>query len=153
MYIIAESVPFKPNFTKIAKELDSSRNDIKDILYYLEKAGIINQLRTNTQGIKLLGKVDKVYLDNPNLAYAISQNEPNIGNIRETIFYSWLKVVEEVKISKIANFSIGKYTFEIGGKNKTQQQITNTSNAYLVKDGIEYGFKNTVPLWAFGFIY
>lgn len=153
LYIIAESVPFKPNFTKIAKELDSSRNDIKDILYYLEKAGIINQLRTDTQGIKLLGKVDKVYLDNPNLAYAISQSEPNIGNIRETIFYSWLKVVEEVKTSRTADFSIGKHTFEIGGKNKTQQQIANTNNAYLVKDDIEYGFKNTIPLWAFGFIY
>lgn len=43
-------------------------------------------LRTDTQGVKLLGKVDKVYLNNTNIAYALSDSTPDIGNIRETAF-------------------------------------------------------------------
>ena len=54
---------------------------------YLEKAGMINQLRSDTEGIRLLGKVDKVYLNNTNLAYALANNVPDIGNIRETVFF------------------------------------------------------------------
>jgi len=37
----------------------------------------------------------------------------------------------------------GKYTFEIGGKNKSFNQI---------KD-LEIGFANKIPLWLFGFLY
>ena len=27
------------------------------------------------------------------------------------------------------------------------------TKAYIVKDDIEYGFGNTIPLWHFGFLY
>ncbi len=57
LYIIAQSVPFKPNFSKFSRDLDVSRNDIPNLMFYLEKAGVINQLRDDTKGIKLLGKV------------------------------------------------------------------------------------------------
>ena len=80
LYIIAKSVPFKPNFTKLATLLDMNRNTVSDLMCYLEKAGIINQLRAETEGVRLLGKVDKVYLNNTNLAYALSDNTPDIGN-------------------------------------------------------------------------
>ena len=39
-----------------------NRNTVSDLMCYLEKAGIINQLRAETEGVRLLGKVDKVYL-------------------------------------------------------------------------------------------
>lgn len=58
-----------------------------------------------------------------------------------------------VELSFVADFVIGKYTFEVGGKNKTQKQIEGIENAYLVKDDIEYGYKNIIPLWAFGLTY
>ena len=61
LYIIAKSVPFKPTFTKLATLLDMNRNTVSDLMCYLEKAGIINQLRAETEGVRLLGKVDKVY--------------------------------------------------------------------------------------------
>ena len=81
LYIIAKSVPFKPNFTKLATLLDMNRNTVSDLMCYLEKAGIINQLRAEAEGVRLLGKVDKVYLNNTNLAYALSDNTPDIGNV------------------------------------------------------------------------
>lgn len=153
LYIIAMSVPFKPNFSKLARDLDISRNSISDLMLYLEKAGVINQLRDETNGISLLGKVEKVYLSNPNLSYAISADTPNIGNVRETIFLALLRVTHPVLNSKIADFVIDNRTFEVGGKSKGQRQIEGVDNAYIVKDDIEYGYNNILPLWAFGLLY
>lgn len=153
LYLIAQSVPFKPNFTKIGQIIDVHRNMVTDFLFYLEKAGIIAQLRTSTSGIRQLGKVEKTYLDNPNLAYALADNKPEIGNIRETFFLSQMKVNNPVTSSENSDFEIGKYTFEIGGRNKQQKQIQNIENAYVAKDDIEYGHKNVIPLWHFGFNY
>lgn len=45
------------------------------------------------------------------------------------------------------------FTFEVGGKNKTGMQIKDINNSYLVKDGIEIGSGNSIPLWLFGFLY
>lgn len=153
LYVIAQSVPFKPNFTKIGQMTDLHRNQVADFLFYLEKAGIIAQLRGTTAGIRQLGKVEKTYLDNTNLAYSLSENTPDIGNVRETFFLSQMKVNNEVLSSDKADFQIGKYTFEIAGANKQQKQIHGLGNAYVVKDDIEYGYGNVIPLWHFGFNY
>src|SRR5699024_9632337 len=50
--IVAQSVPFKPNMSKIASMLSISRNNIADYLLYMEEAGMITQLRTETGGIR-----------------------------------------------------------------------------------------------------
>lgn len=153
LYIIAQSVPFKPNFKKLATLLDINRNTISELMFYLEKAGVINQLRSDTEGIRLLGKVDKVYLNNTNLAYALSDSTPDIGNIRETVFFSMMRTTQPITTSSVSDFSLGKYTFEIGGKSKSQKQVRGVEDAYIVKDDIEYGMKNIIPLWTFGFTY
>lgn len=153
LYIIAQSVPFKPNFTKLAADLGISRNAINDIFAYLEKACMITQLHTDTQGIKLLGKVDKVYLNNTNLAYSLTDSTPNIGNIRETAFLMLTRVSYNTLSSAASDFYIAPYTFEVGGVNKTHKQISGIDNAYVVKDNIEFGALTTLPLWAFGLLY
>lgn len=153
LYVIAQSVPFKPNFTKIGQIIDIHRNQVTDFLYYLEKAGIISQLRNNTGGIRLLGKIEKIYLDNTNLIYALAENKPNIGNIRETFFLSQMKVRNQVVSSDKSDFEIDGYTFEVGGSGKQQKQIQDIEKAFIVKDDIEYGYKNTIPLWTLGFNY
>lgn len=153
LYIIAQSVPFKPNYTKIALDIGTNRNVVSDLVVWLEKAGLINILRDETNGIKLLGKVNKIYLNNPNLAYALSDEAPNIGNIRETIFLTWLKVGHKITASSVSDFKVGANTFEVGGKNKGNVQIKGVENAYIVKDDIEHGSGNVIPLWAFGLLY
>jgi predicted AAA+ superfamily ATPase len=151
--IISQSVPFKPNFTKIAGMLEASRNNINDYCYYMELAGLIMQLRDMGEGIGQLGKVDKVYLDNTNLIFALAEQHQEIGNIRETVFFNQMRVKNEVFRSEKADFNIQNMTFEVGGKSKNQEQIKNLKNAYIVKDDIEYGYQNIVPLWAFGLNY
>lgn len=54
----------------------------------MEKAGMIGQLRDQTGGMRGLGKTEKVYLDNTNMIYAMSGDNANIGNVRETFFYN-----------------------------------------------------------------
>ena len=64
-----------------------------------------------------------------------------------------LCVKYDVITSPIADFLINDYTFEVGGKNKGQKQIQGVENAFIVKDGIENGYMNTIPLWQFGLTY
>ncbi len=151
--IIAHSVPFKPNMTKIAAALSSSRNNIADYCLFIEEAGMIAQLRNATGGIKGLGKVDKIYLENTNLIYNLASENSNTGNVRETFFFNQLRAKHDIIMSPVADFLVDEYTFEVGGKNKGMQQIQEVENAFIVKDDIEHGFLNTIPLWQFGFLY
>jgi predicted AAA+ superfamily ATPase len=151
--IIAESVPFKPNFSKISEIIGVSRNSLEDYFTYMEKAGLIGQLRNETGGIRGLGKVDKVYLDNTNIIYNLVGDKSNIGNIRETFFFNQMRLNHDVISSGKADFMIDDYTFEVGGKNKQQSQIEKDGRSFVVKDDIEFGYLNVIPLWAFGMSY
>lgn len=151
--IIAQAAPFKPNFTQIGGQLEVSRNNIADLCAWLEKAGLIGQLRDNTGGIQGLGKVDKVYLDNATLIYVLGNKSTEIGTIRETFFYNQMRVITNVISSRISDFEIDGKTFEVGGKKKKQKQIQNAEQGYVVKDDIETGYGNIIPLWQFGLTY
>lgn len=153
LYIISQSVPFKPNYSKIAGMMDSNRNQLSDFMVYLEKAGMVMQLRNQPSGLMELGKVEKVYLGNTNLIYAISDDRPDVGNLRETFFLSQMRVNHNITASPKADFLIDGNTFEVGGQNKKQKQIKDIPNSYIVKDDIEFAYRNTIPLWAFGFNY
>lgn len=153
MAIVAESVPFKPNNSKIAEILNISRNNVSDYLLYIEEAGMIAQLRSETKGIRSLGKVDKIYLDNTNLVYNLVRNNQNVGNVRETFFFNQLRVKHSIKSSSKADFKIDTMDFEIGGKNKGKKQIESSENGFIVKDNIEIAYLNTIPLWHFGLMY
>lgn len=151
--IIAESVPFKPNFSKISEVINVSRNSLDDYLSYMEKAGLIGQLRNETNGIRGLGKVDKVYLDNTNIIFNLAGEKSNPGNLRESFFFNQMRLNNQVISSKKTDFVIDNYTFEVGGKNKQQKQIKKDGKSFVVKDDIEFGYLNVIPLWAFGLNY
>lgn len=116
--IIAKSVPFKPNISNIATALNVSRNSVADYCLYVEEAGLIAQLRDDTGGIRGLGKVEKIYLDNTNLIYSLAGENSEIGNIRETFFFNQMRVNQDVITSSASDFCIEGYTFEIGGRKK-----------------------------------
>ena len=64
-----------------------------------------------------------------------------------------MRVNNKVFRSDKVDFNINNITFEVGGKNKNRKLIKDLKNAYVVKDDIEYGYQNVVPLWAFGLNY
>lgn len=153
LYIIIQSVPFKPNYSRLGRDIDVSRNNVSDLIVMLSKADLINVLRQPASGLGLLGKVDKVYLSNPNISYALADSTPDLGNVRETIFLASTKVKYKVYASKESDFEIDGNTFEVGGKNKSHRQIRAVRQSYVVKDDIERGFGNELPLWTFGLLY
>lgn len=151
--IVSKSVPYKPNMTNLAVEVGVSKNDIPDYLVYLEMSGLLGQLRDETGGFRGLGKVEKVYLDNPNLIYALASEAANIGNVRETFFYNQLRERNDIVSSKITDFKIGNYIFEVGGEKKGNRQLAGDPNGIVVRDDIEQGYGQFVPLWQFGLNY
>lgn len=154
LYIISTSVPFKPNIQKLSERIETTRNSVKTYLHYLNKAQIINLLRTDNKGISILQKPEKIYLHHPNLMITLAGDKSNTGNLRETFFFNQLSFSEELTASKKADFMVNnKYTFEIGGRNKNKSQISGIDNAFIALDNIEHGFGNKIPLWLFGFLY
>lgn len=151
--VISMLAPYKPNADSLASEIGVSRNSIPDYLMLLEKAQLIGQLRDDTGGIRGLGKVEKVYVDNPSLMAILSGGKTDVGNMRETFFYNQMRVNNDVISSRQSDFVIGNYTFEVGGRNKGKRQIENLEDAYVVKDDIEFAQGNIIPLWAFGLNY
>lgn len=151
--IIAESAPFKPNFTQIGGQLEVSRNKVADLCAWIERAGLISQLRDSTGGIQGLGKVDKIYLDNPALIYVLGDKNVEVGTVRETFFFNQMSQKHDVTSSPVSDFLVNGKTFEVGGKKKGQKQIKNVVNAFVVKDNIETGYGNIIPLWEFGLTY
>lgn len=151
--IVAQSVPFKPNMSKLAEILAISRNNIADYLLYMEEAGMLAQLRSHTEGVRGLGKVDKVYLENTNLVYSLAGENQNKGNVRETFFLNQVRVNHPVWNSTIGDFRVEGMDLEVGGKDKGTKQIKAAKKGYIVKDDIERGYLNTIPLWHFGLLY
>lgn len=154
LYIISESVPFTPNIDKLSERIGISRNTLKDYLRYMGEANLISMLYSDSKGIGLLTKPDKIYIQNPNLMHALAENAPDAGNLRETFFLSQLVPYNSVHYPKQGDFLVNnRYTFEVGGKSKTRKQIAAIPDSFLVVDGIETGTRNEIPLWLFGFLY
>jgi len=120
----------------------------------LQQASLIYLLRPAGKGYAALTKPEKIYLDNPNLIYALCSKRSELGNMRETFFISQLKTEYLVESSPQADFLVdGKWTYEVGGKNKPSKQIKNLKNSYIVSDDIQMGIGKRIPLWLFGFLY
>lgn len=154
LYILANNVPFTPNISKLAGKIDLHRNTLIQGLQLLEKAELIRTKRKQNKSISILSKPDKIWLHNTNLSFAISDNNPDTGNVRETFFLQHLQINHNVGLADKGDFVIdNNFIFEVGGQNKTKKQISGLENAYVVRDNIETGAKNIIPLWLFGLLY
>lgn len=151
--LISQSAPYKPNMSNLCTELNVSKNDLPNYLVYLEKAGMIGQLRDETGGFRGLGKVEKIYVDNTNLMYALGSETANVGNLRKTFFYNQMRVNNKIMAAKTTDFRIGNIVFEVGGAKKGTKQLEGNPNGIVVKDDIEYGRGQFIPLWHFGLNY
>lgn len=154
MYVIAQQVPFKPNLVALAEKTNIHRNSLNHYLHYLEQAKLISLLQPAGKSTSVLQKPEKIYLNNTNLLYALAEQQVDKGNLRETFFLSQLNAVSKIAMPKQGDFFVdNKYTFEVGGKDKSKRQITGVKNAWVVKDDLEFPVGNELPLWMFGFIY
>jgi len=155
LLFISRSVPFTPNWKKISEIVDiTDTRTLKSYFKHLEDAGLIKSLSKYSKMIKNLEQPEKIYLDNSNQIYAFTQGQGDKGNIRETFFMNMLSVNHDIALPAQGDFIVdGKYTFEVGGRKKSFMQIRDLENAFVVRDGIEHGIGQKLPLWLFGFIY
>ena len=154
LVVLAESVPFKPNISKLGDMLQTTRSSVVDYLHYLEELGILSLLHRDSFGITRLQKPEKVYLSHPNLQYALTETRPDKGTLRESFLLSQTQPKHRVEYTEQGDFRLDRrYTIEVGGANKTQRQIANIADAYIAADDIEIGFGNKIPLWIFGLLY
>ncbi len=154
LFIVAQSVPFIPNVTKLSERIGINRNTLLSYLYYMDEAALSKNIYKQAIGVNKLQKPDKLYLDNPNLMYALSMAKPDSGTLRENFFVNQVGYANRIEYKEKGDFLVNeKITVEVGGKNKTGQQIRGEKNAYIAADNIEYGHVNHIPLWLFGFLY
>ncbi|MDD4141219.1 MAG: AAA family ATPase [Bacteroidales bacterium] len=150
--ILSTLVPYTPNILKLSETIDTSRKNTLKYLSLLANAKLLNLVSYKNKTIGDLTKPDKILLNNTNLSYLFSENV-NIGSVRETFFVNQLNVVTDVVLAPQGDFVAKQYTFEVGGKNKTFDQIKVVPNSFIVADDIEIGHKNKIPLWIFGMLY
>lgn len=154
LLIVSESVPFVPNTSKLSEKMGIVRGTLLLYLHYLDEIGITCNLYKESGGISKLQKPNKIFLDNSNLMFALAPSSMNIGNMREAFFANQLGYQHQLTYIEQTDFLVSrKYSFEIGGKNKKTKQISELENAYIAADNLEFGYKNTIPLWLFGFLY
>jgi uncharacterized protein len=154
LQLTSERAPFKPNFEKLSGQIGISKNTLKDYMFYLSEAMLIYLLKKDKKGDSVLAKPEKIYMQNPNLMFALVNENSNTGNLRESFFINQLSVKHKINYSEKGDVLVdNKYLFEIGGKNKTYKQIAGIDNSFIAADDIEIGYKNTIPLWLFGFLY
>jgi len=154
LQILSRYIPFKPNISKLAAEMQMSRASVSNYIYYLQKADVIMTLYHDNKKLKSLQKPEKILLHHPNYYFALARGNEEKGSIREVFFVNQLRYKHEIELSKKGDFLIDKkYLFEIGGKNKTFHQIANIENSFIAADDIEIGIGNKIPLWLFGFLY
>lgn len=153
LMILAERVPHTPKMNELYKELETNREQGLKMLFALERGGLLALLTTQVKNYKSLSRPDKIYLDNPNLMYALPSNV-DIGTLRETFFFNQLGVAHEVLLPYQGDFYVGRhYLFEVGGRTKTFDQIKDVPDSFLAVDNTEVGHHNRIPLWMFGLLY
>ena len=154
LMVLASLVPYTPNIERLSNEMTLNRASTLKYLSYLDKAELINMLLPPNKGMSMLTKPDKIYLNNSNLQYTLTAEKVDDGNIRETFFVNQLMVAHNISAAKKGDFLVDeKYTFEIGGKNKSFDQIKDMENSFVAADDIEIGWGNNIPLLMLGLMY
>ena len=155
MSIVSSSIPYEVDATKLSGVIGVHRTTVVNYLYMLDKAKLINMLFAEAKTIKKLQKPEKIYIENPNMLYALAEGNVEIGTARETFCINQLRVHHNVEYSKKqGDFRVdGKYTFEIGGQSKGFGQVAGVPDSYVLADGIETPFGRKLPLWIIGFLY
>ena len=158
LWLVATSQPFVPNIERMSGSLQISKVYVYTYLDALERAGLLHGQLSSESGHRLVRKPAKIFLENTNLLTMIAGaigGADKAGTVRETFFVHQMKGAGlQVRIPGRGDFLVDrKHLFEIGGKRKRRKQVDSSENAFVVRDDIEVGVGNTIPLWLFGFLY
>ncbi len=154
LMFLAENVPYEVNIAKLSTYLELNKQTVLGYLNGMQRAELLHLLYSDNKSVTRLQKPDKIYLHNPNMFYALGQQN-KIGTIRECFAVNQLAVKHTVEYGKAqGDFRIdGRITIEVGGQDKTFDQIADLPDSYILADMMEYPVGKKLPLWLAGMTY
>lgn len=154
LMFLAENLPYDVNISKLSSYLEINKTTVLSYLSSMQKAELLHLLYSDNKSVTKMQKPDKIYIHNPNVLCALATQE-NIGTLRECFAVNQLSVAHSVEYGKAqGDFKVdSKYTFEVGGRDKTFDQIADIPNSYILADSMEYPVGKKIPLWLIGFLY
>lgn len=154
LLFLANNVPYDVSIAKLSSYLEINKTTVLSYLSSMQRAELLNLLYADNLSVTKMQKPDKVYIHNPNMLYALSTEE-KIGTIRECFVVNQLSVKHTVEYGKTqGDFKIdGKITFEVGGKDKSFEQIADIPDSYVLADSMMFPIGKKLPLWIVGFLY
>jgi len=148
--VVASKKPFSVSIAALSREFGITEPTLYTYLDIVERASIFKFMRKMSK--KVSKKPQKILFSNTSILYAYAEKfdiEVDIGTVRETFFTT---AVDTVYYSDIGDFVVNGYIFEVGGKNKSFDQIKEIDNGYLVVDVDFSTNERKIPLWLFGFL-
>ena len=154
MMFLANNVPYDVNIAKLASYLELNKNTVLSYLASMQKAELLHLLYADNKSVTKMQKPDKIYVHNPNMLCALS-SKLNVGTQRECFVVNQLSVGHTVEYGKTqGDFLIdGKITVEVGGQDKSFDQIADIPNSYILADSMEFPVGKKLPLWVVGLLY
>ena len=154
LMFLCDNVPYEVNIAKLASYLELNKATVLSYLSGMKKAELLHLLYSSNVSVTKMQKPDKIYVHNPNILYALGSRE-NIGTVRECFFVNQLSKGHTVEYGKTSgDFLIdGRITVEVGGKDKSFEQIAGIPDSYVFADEMEFPVGKKLPLWLAGFLY
>ena len=154
LMFLCDNVPYEVNIAKLASYLELNKATVLSYLSGMKKAELLHLLYSSNVSVTKMQKPDKIYVHNPNILYALGSRE-NIGTVRECFFVNQLSKGHTVEYGKTSgDFLIdGRITVEVGGKDKSFEQIADIPDSYVFADEMEFPIGKKLPLWLAGFLY
>jgi hypothetical protein len=154
LMFLCDNVPYEVNIAKLASYLELNKATVLSYLSGMKKAELLHLLYSSNVSVTKMQKPDKIYVHNPNILYALGSRE-NIGTVRECFFVNQLSKGHTVEYGKTSgDFLIdGRITAEVGGKDKSFEQIADIPDSYVFADEMEFPVGKKLPLWLAGFLY
>lgn len=151
---LAANIPYEVNIAKLASYLELNKNTVLSYLSNMQKAELLHLLYSDNKSVTKMQKPDKIFLHNTNMLCALAESV-QIGTLRECFVINQLSAKHTVEYGKTqGDFKVdGKWTFEVGGSDKSFEQIADIPNSFVLADSMEYPVGKKLPLWMVGLIY
>ena len=154
LLFLANNQPYDVSIAKLSSYLELNKTTVLSYLSSMQRAELLHLLYADNKSVTKMQKPDKIYLHNPNMLCALGSNL-SVGTQRECFAVNQLSVSHTVEYGKTqGDFLIdGKITIEVGGQDKTFDQIADIPNSYILADSMEFPVGKKLPLWIVGLMY
>jgi hypothetical protein len=154
LLFLANNVPYEVNIAKLSSYLEINKNTVLSYLSSMNRAELIKLLYSDNKSVTKMQKPDKIFIHNTNTLCALSE-DVKIGTLRECFVINQLSTKHTVEYSKEqGDFKVdGKWIFEVGGADKSFEQIADVPNSYILADALEFPVGKKLPIWLMGMTY